>query len=61
MHITLLLIGLVSCLVSLAVADTVHCGTTSDATLSDCHSLIDNVDTWNAGTYSNYDLMIRRI
>ena len=50
MHITLLLIGLVSCLVSLAVADTVHCGTTSDATLSDCHSLIDNVDTWNAGT-----------
>lgn len=26
---------------------TVHCGTTSDATLSDCQALVD-LDTWNA-------------
>ncbi|KAI5478839.1 hypothetical protein MNV49_004571 [Pseudohyphozyma bogoriensis] len=26
----------------------VHCGTTSDATLSDCQTLTGDVDTWNA-------------
>ncbi|KAL0577526.1 hypothetical protein V5O48_004467 [Marasmius crinis-equi] len=26
----------------------VHCGTTNDATLSDCHALIDDEGAWNA-------------
>lgn len=49
MRISLLVVGLVSSLVSLAAGQEVHCGTTSDATLSDCHNLVDNVDNWNAG------------
>ncbi|KAL8286593.1 hypothetical protein RQP46_004610 [Phenoliferia psychrophenolica] len=56
MYFLYLTLGLISAFASLAVAEDaqiVHCGTTSDATLSDCHNLIDNVDTWNAAFNTN--------
>ncbi|KAL8277803.1 hypothetical protein RQP46_009786 [Phenoliferia psychrophenolica] len=50
MHFSLFhLAALLAGLVSFSCAQ-VHCGTTSDATLSDCHDLIDNVDNWNSAS-----------
>ncbi|CAA7259340.1 unnamed protein product [Cyclocybe aegerita] len=40
----------------LSKRDEVHCGTTDDATLSDCRALIDNRDNWNAAFAGNDNL-----
>ncbi|KZV97020.1 hypothetical protein EXIGLDRAFT_704321 [Exidia glandulosa HHB12029] len=38
---------------SLIKRDTVHCGTTADATLSDCQNLVNNADVFNAAWAGN--------
>ncbi|KAL0581216.1 hypothetical protein V5O48_000804 [Marasmius crinis-equi] len=53
MHFTKTLISLVT-IATLALIPSVsgdvgvHCGTTDDATLSDCHALVDDEGAWNA-------------